>query len=112
AGCIRTGEPVEGTERGGTAMQIDDLILVSVDDHVVEPADLFERHLPERWRDRSPRVVRAPNGADVWMWGEQHGANFGLNAVAGRPPEEYGMNPISFAQIPHTSSPPHTPARA
>src|SRR5918994_143644 len=80
-------------------MQIDDLILVSVDDHVVEPAGLFERHLPERWRDRGPRVVRAPNGADVWMWGDQRGANFGLNAVAGRPPEEYGMNPMSFGEM-------------
>ena len=77
-------------------MQIDDLILVSVDDHVVEPAGLFDRHLPERWREHAPRVVRAPNGADVWMWGDQRGANFGLNAVAGRPPEEYGMNPMSF----------------
>ena len=27
-------------------MQIDDLILISVDDHVVEPPDMFERHLP------------------------------------------------------------------
>ncbi|HKA93732.1 MAG TPA: amidohydrolase, partial [Acidimicrobiia bacterium] len=80
-------------------MQIDDLVLISVDDHVVEPADLFERHLPERWRDRGPRVVHAPNGADVWMWGDQHGANFGLNAVAGRPPEEYGMNPMSFGEM-------------
>ncbi|HEY4402366.1 MAG TPA: amidohydrolase, partial [Acidimicrobiia bacterium] len=80
-------------------MQIDDLVLISVDDHVVEPAGLFERHLPERWRDRAPRVVRAPNGADVWMWGDQRGANFGLNAVAGRPPEEYGMNPMSFGEM-------------
>jgi len=80
-------------------MQIDDLVLISVDDHVVEPAGLFERHLPDRWRERAPRVVRAPNGADVWMWGDQRGANFGLNAVAGRPPEEYGMNPMSFGEM-------------
>src|SRR2546430_16663947 len=77
-------------------MKIDDLVLISVDDHVVEPAGLFDRHLPERWRDRAPRGVRAPNGADVWMWGDQRGANFGLNAVAGRPPEEDGMKPVSF----------------
>ena len=49
--------------------------------------------------ERAPRVVRAPNGADVWMWGDQRGANFGLNAVAGRPPEEYGMNPMSFGEM-------------
>jgi hypothetical protein len=32
--------------------------VVSVDDHVVEPPDLWERRLPKRLRDRGPRVVR------------------------------------------------------
>jgi len=27
-------------------MRMDDMILVSVDDHVVEPPDLFDKHLP------------------------------------------------------------------
>jgi predicted TIM-barrel fold metal-dependent hydrolase len=80
-------------------MHVDDLTLISVDDHVVEPADLFTRHLPARWQDQAPRVVTAPTGADMWLWGEQAGMNFGLNAVAGRPPEEYGMNPMSFAEM-------------
>ena len=35
------------------------MILVSVDDHVVEPPDMFERHLPARWHDVAPRVDRA-----------------------------------------------------
>ena len=30
-------------------MQMDDLILVSVDDHVVEPRDLFEDRLPAKY---------------------------------------------------------------
>ena len=28
-------------------MRVDELILVSVDDHVVEPPDMFEQHLPD-----------------------------------------------------------------
>ena len=32
-------------------MRTDDLILVSVDDHVVEPPDIFRRHVPARWRE-------------------------------------------------------------
>ena len=35
-------------------MQLDDMIMVSVDDHVVEPPDMFERHLPRKWRDVAP----------------------------------------------------------
>ncbi len=33
-------------------------MIVSVDDHLVEPADLWQRWLPERFRDRGPRVER------------------------------------------------------
>ena len=32
-------------------MQLEDLILVSVDDHVVEPPDMFDNHLPAKWKD-------------------------------------------------------------
>ena len=39
-------------------MAIDLPMIVSVDDHVVEPADLWQRWLPERFRDRGPRVER------------------------------------------------------
>jgi predicted TIM-barrel fold metal-dependent hydrolase len=33
-------------------------MIVSVDDHVVEPAHVWARWLPERYRDRGPRVER------------------------------------------------------
>jgi predicted TIM-barrel fold metal-dependent hydrolase len=80
-------------------MQLDDLILVSVDDHVVEPPDLFERHLPARWRDSAPRVESRPDGSDVWVYDGNEIPNIGLNAVAGRPPDEYGMEPTSFSEL-------------
>src|SRR5713226_3499629 len=80
-------------------MELDDLILVSVDDHVVEPPDLFERHLPEKWRDVAPRIIQRDDGTDVWLYQGMELPNIGLNAVAGRPPDEYGMEPTSFDEI-------------
>jgi predicted TIM-barrel fold metal-dependent hydrolase len=44
------------TESTGTSAEIP--MIVSVDDHVVEPPDLWQRWLPERFRDRAPRVER------------------------------------------------------
>ena len=32
--------------------------IISVDDHVVEPPDLWTTRLPEKYRDRGPRVVK------------------------------------------------------
>src|SRR5262245_30194485 len=39
--------------------------IISLDDHVMEPPDLFQRRLPAKLRDRGPKVVRLP-----WQWGE------------------------------------------
>jgi predicted TIM-barrel fold metal-dependent hydrolase len=80
-------------------MQPDDMILVSVDDHVVEPPDLFEGHLTPAWRARAPRLVHKPDDTDVWVFEGQQVPNIGLNAVAGRPPEEYGMEPTALDQL-------------
>jgi predicted TIM-barrel fold metal-dependent hydrolase len=80
-------------------MQIDDMILVSVDDHVVEPPDMFARQLAPQYRDRAPRIVTSARGEDMWEYEGQLRPNVGLNAVAGRPPEEYGYEPTSYAQM-------------
>ena len=58
------------------------MILVSVDDHVVEPPDLFERHLPAKYRDLAPHVVHEDDGTDVWHFLDFEIPNVGLNAVA------------------------------
>jgi predicted TIM-barrel fold metal-dependent hydrolase len=80
-------------------MNIDDLILVSVDDHVVEPPHLFDGRLEARFRDGAPKLVRKDDGTDVWVYDGREIPNIGLNAVAGRPPDEYGMEPTSFDEL-------------
>lgn len=88
-----------GLDERGTEVDRDDLILVSVDDHVVEPADMFDRHLPERWKEHAPRVSTTRGGTEVWVYEDATVPNIGLNAVAGRPKEEFGVEPTSFAEI-------------
>jgi len=80
-------------------MEMDGLILVSVDDHVVEPPGMFEGHLPARFAEGAPRLVHKEDGTDVWAYDGREVPNIGLNAVAGRPPEEYGMEPTSLAEL-------------
>src|SRR3982074_3815440 len=81
------------------SMQINDMIIVSVDDHVVEPPDLFELHVPAKYQDIAPHVVRKEDGTDVWQLHDWHVPEVGLMPVAGRPPEEYGIDPTSFDEI-------------
>jgi hypothetical protein len=77
-------------------MQAEDLILVSVDDHVIEPRGMFDGLLPAKYQDRAPQLVRRPDGTDYWSYNGNEIPNVGLNAVVGRPPEEYGIEPTSL----------------
>ena len=80
-------------------MDANDMILISVDDHLVEPPDMFEGRLPAKFADRAPRVVTKPDGSDVWVFNGTEIPNIGLNAVAGRPKEEYGVEPTAYTEM-------------
>jgi predicted TIM-barrel fold metal-dependent hydrolase len=80
-------------------MRMDDMILISIDDHIIEPEDMFERQMPERYRDEAPKYVRADNGLDHWEFQGFSTGSVGLNAVASWPHEEWGMDPVGHAEM-------------
>ena len=80
-------------------MQPEDMILVSVDDHLVEPPTLFEGRMPTKFANDAPRVIRQDDGSEVWTFNGAIVPNIGLNAVAGRPREEYGVEPTAFDEM-------------
>jgi predicted TIM-barrel fold metal-dependent hydrolase len=73
--------------------------VISVDDHVVEPPDTFEGRIPSRLADRAPRIVETPEGHQVWEFEDQRFTQVGMNAIAGRRPETYGLEPCRFDQM-------------
>jgi predicted TIM-barrel fold metal-dependent hydrolase len=77
----------------------DELILVSVDDHICEPATMFDAHVPPKYKEFAPRVVEEPGGAQQWYYGEIRGRNLGLNAVAGKPPEYFNVDPLRYEHM-------------
>ena len=77
----------------------EDLVLISVDDHLIEPPDLFVHHLAAKYQDRAPKLVRNDEGSDVWKFGDVVMETAALNAVAGRPKEEYGLEPQSLDEV-------------
>jgi len=75
------------------------MILISVDDHTVEPPDMFKDHLPKKYTDDAPRLVHNADGSDCWQFRDTVIPNVALNAVAGRPKEEYGLEPQGLDEI-------------
>ena len=75
------------------------MIILSIDDHVVEPPDLFEDHVPQKYKGRAPKLVRDENGFDQWIFEGKPVATVGLNATVSWPKEEWGMDPSSLAEM-------------
>jgi hypothetical protein len=75
------------------------MIILSIDDHTVEPPDLYEHHVPEKYREHAPRLVRDDNGKDHWIFEGKDVATVGLNATVGWPKEDWGMDASSIAEM-------------
>ena len=73
--------------------------IISVDDHLIEPAHLFEGRMPTHLADRAPRVVEMPDGRETWVYEDGLYPQVGLNAVAGRPKDEWSMEPARFDEM-------------
>jgi len=73
--------------------------LISVDDHLVEPAHMFEGRVPKRFADSAPRVMTDDTGMEYWAYDGQRHYKVGLNAVVGRPQEELSFEPTRFDEM-------------
>src|SRR5215208_433817 len=69
--------------------------LFSVDDHIVEPRNVWSDRVPAKYRDRAPHVVD-DGDRETWVWEGGQELTMGLNAVAGKPRQEWGMEPARF----------------
>ena len=61
---------------------------ISVDDHLIEPARLWQERVPAKWRDIAPRIVREGE-SEHWVYEDREIVTTGLNAVAGKSREEF-----------------------
>src|SRR3974390_1698952 len=81
-------------------MRLEDMILVSIDDHMIEPPDMYKNHVPAKWRDEAPRVVRNQQGVDEWVFqGEKTSTPFGMAATVGWAREQWGFNPGAYTEL-------------
>jgi predicted TIM-barrel fold metal-dependent hydrolase len=77
----------------------DSQALISVDDHVVEPPDLWTKRLPAAVRDRGPQVREGDDGTEAWWYDGQRYTTLALGAVAGMDYTDYNLEPTRYDQI-------------
>ena len=80
-------------------MKMEDMVIVSVDDHITEPGNMFDQHLSGEAFATAPKLRITDDGTNYWEYQGRKMPSVGLNAVVGRPKDEYGMEPTSFEQL-------------
>jgi len=72
--------------------------IVSVDDHLIEHPRVWQDRLPEKFKERGPRIIEKDN-KHQWVYDGDIFPTVGLNAVAGKPPEEWGLDPVRYEDM-------------
>jgi predicted TIM-barrel fold metal-dependent hydrolase len=72
--------------------------IFSVDDHIVEPPHVWSARVPAKFRDRAPHVIEE-DGREFWVYEDERILTMGLNAVAGRPRDQWDMEPARFSDM-------------
>ena len=73
--------------------------VISVDDHLVEPPDLFIGRLPAKYISQAPRVVEAQDGSTTWLYEDRPFPQRGSNAVVGRADRSEELGPLGYADM-------------
>ena len=77
----------------------DHMQIISVDDHLIEHPRVFTDRLAAKYLEQGPRIVEDEKGRHIWHFEDKVFPYIGLNAVAGKSPEEYGLEPLRFQDM-------------
>lgn len=72
--------------------------MISVDDHILEPPNVWQDRVPKKFRDRAPKFVRDSHG-EAWVFDGKRMPTPGLAAVAGKDVEDFTPLPITYEDM-------------
>ncbi len=81
-----------------------DYKVISTDNHINEPPDVYVDRFPKHLKDKAPRIVRGADGGDGWSWdGSPPKQTFGLGVVGAltrQNYEQYRQGGIKWEEVP------------
>ena len=73
--------------------------LISVDDHLIEPPDLWVNRASAKDRDRVPHIERI-DGIDTWVYGNARMSVYGILVAARLTPDEWSPHSVNYEDMP------------
>jgi predicted TIM-barrel fold metal-dependent hydrolase len=72
--------------------------MVSCDDHIMEPPQLWQSRVAAKYKDQAPRLVPGEK-ADFWHFEDRKAPMLGLLTAMGRPKEDWTPEPTTYASM-------------
>ena len=72
--------------------------LISVDDHILEPPNLWVDRVAAKDRDKAPHQI-IEDGIEYWAYDGNRYPSSGLSAVAGKSKEEFSPEPLPYSEM-------------
>ena len=73
--------------------------VISADTHILEPPDIWKNHLPAKYQDEAPKLVKDHEGGDAWQFGGGDPDPIGLVSTPGKRFEEFRWWGVSYDEI-------------
>jgi predicted TIM-barrel fold metal-dependent hydrolase len=72
--------------------------MISVDDHVLEPPNVWQDRVPARFKDAAPKIV-VKDGQEAWQYEGRIFPTSGLAAVAGKQKTDISPTALNYADM-------------
>jgi predicted TIM-barrel fold metal-dependent hydrolase len=72
--------------------------LISVDDHIIEPPNVWVDRVAADKRERAPHIER-DGKSEFWVYDGKRLPTSGLSAVAGKSKEEFSPEPVTYQEM-------------
>src|ERR1043166_8822875 len=74
-----------------------DYKIISADVHITEPPDIWKNHLPEKYQEHAPKLVKDHGGGDGWLYaGSNNPDPIGLTTTPGKKFEDFRWHGVSY----------------
>ena len=72
--------------------------MISVDDHVLEPPNVWQDRVPAKYKDAAPKIV-VKDGQEAWQYEGRIFPTSGLAAVAGKNAKDISPHALNYADM-------------
>ena len=73
--------------------------IISADVHITEPPDIWRNHLPAKFQEAAPKLVKDHEGGDAWQFASGDPDPIGLTTTPGKRFEDFRWHGVTYDSV-------------